>query len=55
MGSQQEFADMLRFVSEHKITPHIDRKFSLEQAPQALAYLDSGKQTGKVVLDIQNN
>src|SRR5579884_1040906 len=50
MGSQKEFRDMLRFVEERRITHVVDRVFSLDEGIDALRYLESGQQFGKVVL-----
>ena len=52
MGTEQEFADMVQFVNEKQIVPVIDKIFSLDEAEQALRYMDSGQQFGKIVLSI---
>lgn len=52
MGTEKEFEDMVRFVEENKIVPVIDKVFPLEEAEQALRYMDSGQQFGKIVLKI---
>ena len=52
MGTEQEFADMVQFVAEKRIVPVIDRVFPLEEAEQALRYMDSGQQFGKIVLSV---
>lgn len=48
MGSTEEFRGMLRFVSDHKIRPVLDRTFPLSQAPEAFRKLKEGKQFGKI-------
>jgi len=35
-----------------KLTPVIDRRYSLEQVPAAIAYLEQGHARGKVVIDV---
>ncbi|MEM1328601.1 MAG: zinc-binding dehydrogenase [Bacteroidota bacterium] len=50
MGSDEEFAAMVDFVDQHKITPVIDRVFELSDARAAFEYMDSGGQSGKIVL-----
>lgn len=50
MGSPREFAAMVAFVKKHRIEPLVDKAFPLAQGAEALSYLDSGAQQGKVVL-----
>jgi NADPH:quinone reductase-like Zn-dependent oxidoreductase len=52
MGSESDFRGMLRAVAAGRIEPVVDRVFPLAQAADALAYLKSSEQFGKVVLDI---
>lgn len=52
MGSRNDFADMLRFVTEKNLRPVIDAAFELADAEKALMHMDSGAQTGKIVLRI---
>lgn len=52
MGSDQEFADMLAFVSLHRIKPVVDSVVSLEDAAEAFAKMAAGQQLGKLVIDI---
>jgi zinc-binding alcohol dehydrogenase/oxidoreductase len=52
MGSRDEYRDMLAFAEAYKVKPVIDRRFKLEQGAEALAYLDTAQQMGKVVLEI---
>lgn len=52
MGSRDEYRDMLAFAEAYKVKPVIDRTFALEQGSDAIAYLDSARQMGKVVLKI---
>ncbi|MBH0229485.1 zinc-binding dehydrogenase [Halobacillus yeomjeoni] len=48
MGSAEEFQEMLRFVSEHKIKPQLDRLFSVEEYKEAFEYLRDTKNFGKI-------
>jgi NADPH:quinone reductase-like Zn-dependent oxidoreductase len=50
MGSDAEFEMMLHFCKHHGIIPVIDSIFSLDDAPKAFEYMESGKQFGKIVL-----
>jgi zinc-binding alcohol dehydrogenase/oxidoreductase len=52
MGTEAEFNDMVQFVDEKGIVPVIDKVYGLDQAEEALRYMDSGQQFGKIVLKI---
>ncbi len=52
MGSDADVAGMLRMVDGSGLRPMIDRTFSLPEAPDALTYLASGEQFGKVVVSL---
>lgn len=46
--------DILReLMATGKLVPVIDRSFTLAQVPEAIAYLESGRARGKVVVNIQ--
>lgn len=50
MGTDTEFKDMVRFVSDKQLVPVVDEVFPLADAEQALRRMDEGKQFGKLVL-----
>ncbi|MFC3881412.1 zinc-binding dehydrogenase [Algoriphagus namhaensis] len=50
MGSDQDFLEMLEFVSKHRIKPLVDQVFSFEEAVTAFDRMRDGKQLGKIVL-----
>ena len=52
MGSPADFESLLSFVEMHKVTPIVDRTFTLENGAEAFAHLEAGTQTGKVVIKI---
>jgi zinc-binding alcohol dehydrogenase/oxidoreductase len=52
MGTEDEFRDMVSFVEQKEILPVIDKVFALENAEEALRYMDSGQQFGKIVLAV---
>lgn len=52
MGSDQEFQDMVAFVSKHKIKPVVDQVSPIAEAAKAFERMDEGKQFGKIVLEI---
>lgn len=52
VGNAEEFADMLKFVAQHRLVPEIEKILTLGEAVAALDYLESGHVRGKVVIDI---
>lgn len=50
MGSDQDFKNMISFVSEKSIHPIIDQVFKFAEAEKAFDRMRDGKQTGKIVL-----
>ncbi len=50
MGSSEEFAAMLDFVSKHSIIPIVDSIFELSDGNSALDKMANGSQFGKIVL-----
>lgn len=50
MGSDAEFEYMLDFIKQNQIIPVIDSIFSLDNAADAFAHMESGNQFGKIVL-----
>jgi len=52
MGSPREFQALFRFIEQHRYVPDVRHVFPLAEAGKAQALLESGKQFGKVVLDI---
>ena len=44
---------MLRdLLQTGKVTPVIDRRYTLEQVPQAVEYLETGRARGKVIINV---
>lgn len=54
MGSDRDFEEMLDLVSKYEIRPVVDRIFTLYQINDAIQYLSSGRQFGKIVIDTRN-
>lgn len=52
VGSRTSFENLLRFLDQTGIKPVIDSVFSFEEAPLAFARLASGKQQGKIVIQV---
>ncbi len=49
-ANQANMAQMLGWMKEGKIRPHISARYPLEQAPQALKDMEARKVTGKIVI-----
>lgn len=52
MGSPADFRAMLKFVSEHRIKPVIDRVYDMSEAAAAAERLNEAGQFGKIVLTV---
>ena len=50
VGHRGSFEDMLRAMQQMKIKPMLDRTFGFDDLKEALAYLKSGQQFGKIVI-----
>jgi NADPH2:quinone reductase len=49
-ANQANMAQMLGWMKEGKIRPHISARYTLDQAPQALKDMEARKVTGKIVI-----
>jgi NADPH:quinone reductase-like Zn-dependent oxidoreductase len=49
-GSREMFEEMNRFIAAHELRPVIDKTYAFAEFPEALTYLESGKQFGKVTV-----
>jgi len=52
LGSPREFQQLLNFYESHQIIPVVDQSFPLERATDAQKYMDTGKNFGKITLEI---
>jgi alcohol dehydrogenase len=52
VGSREALGDLLRTVALRQLRPVTDRTFGLAELPAALAYLESGRHVGKVLIEI---
>ncbi len=50
VGHRDGFEAMLRAIDQHKLTPIVDRTFAFEELKEAMVYLKSGAQFGKVCI-----
>ena len=49
-GSRDMFEEMSQFITSNRLQPVVDRTFPFAEFPQAMSYLESGKQFGKVAI-----
>jgi NADPH:quinone reductase-like Zn-dependent oxidoreductase len=52
MGSDQDFSEMTQFINERQLRPVIDACYPLERVAEAFAQMESGRQFGKIILQI---
>ena len=53
--SKQDLIWMREHMESRKITPVIDRRYSLNEVPDAIRYLETGHARGKVMITFENN
>ena len=52
MGTRDELRDLMSFVRDMNLRPHIDRTLPLESAGEGLEVMASGELVGKIVLEV---
>ncbi|MDX5436427.1 MAG: zinc-binding dehydrogenase [Pontibacter sp.] len=52
MGTADDFGKMMGFVQSKEVRPVVDIVYPLEEAEQAMRYMEDGKQFGKIVLKV---
>lgn len=50
VGNREQFEDMNRAISHHRMKPVIDHTFDFDQAPEAFRHLKAGGHFGKIVI-----
>jgi NADPH:quinone reductase-like Zn-dependent oxidoreductase len=53
--SKADLVSMKELLEAGKVTPTIDRRYSLSELPDALRYLEKGHARGKVVITVEHN
>jgi NADPH:quinone reductase-like Zn-dependent oxidoreductase len=53
--NQDDLAIMSELMKDRKVTPVIDRRYSLSETPEAIRYLEEGHAQGKVVITLEHN
>lgn len=54
VGSRTDFEAMLKAMDMHKVKPVIDRVYPFAEFQEAYKRIESGKQVGKIVIDLAN-
>ncbi|QMW07141.1 zinc-binding dehydrogenase [Spirosoma foliorum] len=54
MGTESEFADMIKLVNDQQIVPVLDEVFPLAAIETAMTKMETGKQFGKIILSIDS-
>jgi len=52
MGSDQDFKDMLKFISEKKLKPYVEVVYPFSQIESAILSMDKGTHFGKIAIEI---
>ena len=52
VDSRAHFEDLVKFLEAHPIEPVIDRRFGLEEFPEALRHMEAGRHFGKIVVEV---
>ncbi len=52
MGSPRDFENLLAFVAVHNLRPPLDATYGLGEVERALARMEAGEQSGKIVLSV---
>ena len=51
--SGEQLSEIGKLADDGLLKPILDRRFAFDATPEALAYVESGKTVGKVVVDVQ--
>jgi NADPH:quinone reductase-like Zn-dependent oxidoreductase len=52
MGTKAELGDLIAFLRNSALRPHIDRTLPLDSTGEGLAAMQSGDLVGKIVVEI---
>jgi NADPH:quinone reductase-like Zn-dependent oxidoreductase len=52
--NRQDLNVIAALIAEGKVTPVIDRRYSLSEVPDAVSYLAEGHARGKVIIDVDH-
>jgi NADPH:quinone reductase-like Zn-dependent oxidoreductase len=54
-GNKEDLTIMRKLMEAGKVTPVIDKRYRLSEAPEAIRYLEEGHARGKVVITLEHN
>jgi NADPH:quinone reductase-like Zn-dependent oxidoreductase len=54
-SNKEDLTTVGELMATGKVTPVIDRRFTLSEVPEALRYLEEGHARGKVAITLENN
>ena len=54
-NNQEDLSILEALIAAGKVTPVIDKCYSLSEVPEALRYLEAGHAQGKVVITMEQN
>ena len=54
-SNREDLTIVGELMATGKVTPVIDRRFSLSEVPEALRYLEEGHARGKVAITLEHN
>jgi NADPH:quinone reductase-like Zn-dependent oxidoreductase len=49
---QQDLGEVADLMAAGKVTPVIDRQFSLDEVPDAIRYSEAGHARGKIIIEV---
>jgi NADPH:quinone reductase-like Zn-dependent oxidoreductase len=52
--NQKDLTAIGALIAEGRVTPVIDRRYSLSEVPDAVRYLEQGHARGKVIIDVDH-
>ena len=53
--NHEDIIVLKEFIESGKVTPVIDRTYSLSEVPEAIRYLEEGHARGKVVITLEHD
>jgi len=53
--NQKDYAFLIELFEAGKVIPVIDRRYLLDEVPEALRYLEEGHARGKVVITVEHD
>jgi NADPH:quinone reductase-like Zn-dependent oxidoreductase len=53
--NKEDLTNVSELIANGKVTPVIDRRFSLSEVPEALRYLEEGHARGKVAITLEHS